>query len=243
MPQDVSMLYKSVISERKAMLMLQLTLMAKKSRISAPKLQKALVGISRICESHLATYKVLKHYHSRIASGKQDLQSQRKKNHNRTRKRISMREKEESVDFRNPWFSSNHQTLLFKTILIPEVNFWELQIHHYEVFPCSFNHEQRIVAAQETRRKGHLVRFGYKVQVWGRLQSQQQCHRCRDCLPDPPECQELNLLNCSETIERPNNSDYFALQLEDSILRGLKNLFPEYKAILERAITSATANR
>jgi len=118
-----------------------------------------------------------------------------------------MREKEESVDFRNPWFSSNHQTLLFKTILIPEVNFWELQIHHYEVFPCSFNHEQRIVAAQETRRKGHLVRFGYKVQVWGRLQSQQQCHRCRDCLPDPPECQELNLLNCSETIERPNNSD------------------------------------
>jgi Lon protease-like protein len=58
-------------------LMLQLTLMAKKSRISAPKLQKALVGISRICESHLATYKVLKHYHSRIASGKQDLQSQR----------------------------------------------------------------------------------------------------------------------------------------------------------------------
>jgi len=77
MPQDVSMLYKSVISERKAMLMLQLTLMAKKSRISAPKLQKALVGISRICESHLATYKVLKHYHSRIASGKQDLQSQR----------------------------------------------------------------------------------------------------------------------------------------------------------------------
>jgi len=77
MPQDVSMLYKSVISERKAMLMLQLTLMAKKSRISAPKLQKALVGISRICESHLATYKVLKHYHSRIASGKQDLQSRR----------------------------------------------------------------------------------------------------------------------------------------------------------------------
>jgi hypothetical protein len=55
MPQDVSMLYKSVISERKAMLMLQLILMAKKSRISAPKLQKALVGICRICESRLAT--------------------------------------------------------------------------------------------------------------------------------------------------------------------------------------------
>ncbi|KAL3604571.1 hypothetical protein D5086_005430 [Populus alba] len=76
MPQDVSMLYKSVISERKAMLVLQLTLMAKKSRTSAPKLQKALVGICRICESHLATYLVLKHYHSRIASGKQELQSQ-----------------------------------------------------------------------------------------------------------------------------------------------------------------------
>ncbi|KAG6785473.1 hypothetical protein POTOM_011206 [Populus tomentosa] len=59
------------------MLVLQLTLMAKKSRISAPKLQKALVGICRICESHLATYLVQKHYHSRIASGKQDLQSQR----------------------------------------------------------------------------------------------------------------------------------------------------------------------
>jgi len=74
-PSDVLMLYKSVISERKAMLTLESTLVAENPRISAPELQKALVGICRLGESHLATQLLLRYYHSRIARGIHDLQN------------------------------------------------------------------------------------------------------------------------------------------------------------------------
>ncbi|KAB5527896.1 hypothetical protein DKX38_021743 [Salix brachista] len=47
-PSDVLMLYKSAISDMKAMLTLESTLVAENSRISAPELQKALVGICRL---------------------------------------------------------------------------------------------------------------------------------------------------------------------------------------------------
>lgn len=74
-PSDVLMLYKSAISGRKAMLTLESTLVAENSRISAPELQKALVGICRLGESHLATQLLVKYYQSRIASGIHDLQN------------------------------------------------------------------------------------------------------------------------------------------------------------------------
>jgi hypothetical protein len=74
-PSDVLMLYKSVISERKAMLTLESTLVAENPRISAPELQKALVGICRLGESHLATQLLLRYCHSRIAHGIHDLQN------------------------------------------------------------------------------------------------------------------------------------------------------------------------
>ncbi|KAJ6680806.1 EXOCYST COMPLEX COMPONENT 8 [Salix purpurea] len=47
-PSDVLMLCKSAISDMKAMLTLESTLVAENSRISAPELQKALVGICRL---------------------------------------------------------------------------------------------------------------------------------------------------------------------------------------------------
>ncbi|XP_021630899.2 exocyst complex component EXO84A isoform X2 [Manihot esculenta] len=74
-PPDVLMLYNSAISERKAMLVLQLTLVAENSRITAPELQKALVGICRLGECHLANQLLLKYYHSRLATGINKLQS------------------------------------------------------------------------------------------------------------------------------------------------------------------------
>ncbi|KAG6750285.1 hypothetical protein POTOM_047389 [Populus tomentosa] len=74
-PSDVLMLYKSLISERKAMLTLESTLVAENSRISGPELQKAPVGICRLGESHLANQLLLRYYHSRIARGIHDLQN------------------------------------------------------------------------------------------------------------------------------------------------------------------------
>ncbi|KAF3655828.1 putative histone-lysine N-methyltransferase, H3 lysine-9 specific SUVH1-like isoform 1 [Capsicum annuum] len=65
---DELMCYNSKISEKTSMIADQLTLVAKNPRISAPELQKALVGLRRIGESDLATQLLLKYYHSRIAA-------------------------------------------------------------------------------------------------------------------------------------------------------------------------------
>ncbi|WCJ38266.1 hypothetical protein M5689_019338 [Euphorbia peplus] len=68
-PLDLLMLYNSAISERKAMITLQLTLEAENCRICSTELQKALVGICRLGDGHLATQLLVKYYHARLASG------------------------------------------------------------------------------------------------------------------------------------------------------------------------------
>ncbi|KAK4418424.1 Exocyst complex component EXO84C [Sesamum alatum] len=67
--------YRSAVSEKRAMLADQLTLMAKHPRVSAPELQKALSGLCRLGENDLAIRLMLQYYHSRIASGVYNLQS------------------------------------------------------------------------------------------------------------------------------------------------------------------------
>ncbi|OMO54131.1 hypothetical protein COLO4_36582 [Corchorus olitorius] len=73
-PVDVVLSYNQVVSEKKAMLILQLTLSAENPRISAAELQKVLAGICRLGDSHLATQLLLKYYHSRIQTGIHNLQ-------------------------------------------------------------------------------------------------------------------------------------------------------------------------
>ncbi|GMJ09054.1 hypothetical protein HRI_004574600 [Hibiscus trionum] len=73
-PEDLLLLYNSVISEKKAMLTLQLTLSAENPKISAAELQKVLIGICRLGDTHLATQLLLKYYHSRLATGRHNLQ-------------------------------------------------------------------------------------------------------------------------------------------------------------------------
>ncbi|KAG6787501.1 hypothetical protein POTOM_009142 [Populus tomentosa] len=160
MPQDVSMLYKSVISGRRAMLVLQLTLMAKKSRISAPKLQKALVGICRICEKS--------------------------------------------------------QRLVLRPCLIEHIH------------PCLEEVLDQIHV--DHFKKGFCISkqlmLGFRIDIFCQLLFY-GCWATSRLLP---------------AHQQPTYTIDFALHLEDSVLRGLKNLFPEYTAILESAITSATAN-
>ncbi|KAI3449808.1 hypothetical protein Pfo_006473 [Paulownia fortunei] len=71
---DQLMSYNSTISEKRAMLSDQFTLVAKHPRVCAPELQKALVGLCQLGDNHLATQLMLQYYHSRIASGIYDLQ-------------------------------------------------------------------------------------------------------------------------------------------------------------------------
>ncbi|TYG93967.1 hypothetical protein ES288_A11G152300v1 [Gossypium darwinii] len=74
-PVDLLLLYNSAIAEKKAMLTLQLTLSAENTRISAAELQKVLVGICKLGDSHLATQLLLKYYRLRLATGRHHLQS------------------------------------------------------------------------------------------------------------------------------------------------------------------------
>lgn len=68
------MLYNSLISERKSMLIQQFTQIAEHSKIARPKLQKALAGLCRLGDSQFAVCLLLKCYHSRIQSGIYSLQ-------------------------------------------------------------------------------------------------------------------------------------------------------------------------
>ncbi|XP_009788412.1 exocyst complex component EXO84A-like isoform X2 [Nicotiana sylvestris] len=70
---DEVMGYNSTISEKRSMIADQLTLVAQNPRVSAPELQKTLVGLCRIGDNNLATQLLLKYYHSRIASSTHDL--------------------------------------------------------------------------------------------------------------------------------------------------------------------------
>ncbi|KAI3741983.1 hypothetical protein L1987_59662 [Smallanthus sonchifolius] len=71
---DVWTCYKSDMAERRVMLADKLTLMADNTRVSAAELQKSLAGLSRLGFDHLATRLLFKYYHTRIASGVNNLQ-------------------------------------------------------------------------------------------------------------------------------------------------------------------------
>ncbi|KAK2648883.1 hypothetical protein Ddye_016372 [Dipteronia dyeriana] len=66
---DVVLQYNAAISKKKAMLTLQLTLVAENPRITATELRKTLVELCRLGDNHLATQLLIKYYHSRIVTG------------------------------------------------------------------------------------------------------------------------------------------------------------------------------
>ncbi|XP_048127342.1 uncharacterized protein LOC125312643 [Rhodamnia argentea] len=65
--------YKSMRSERKVKLVIQLTQLAQNQRITAPELLKALVGLRRLGNSNLAIQLSLQYHHSHIAAGMRNL--------------------------------------------------------------------------------------------------------------------------------------------------------------------------
>ncbi|XP_071938251.1 exocyst complex component EXO84B-like isoform X3 [Coffea arabica] len=67
------MSYNSAISEKKAMLEDQFTRLARNPRVSAPELQKALLGLCRLGNSYLAIQLLLDYYDARIVRGTHDL--------------------------------------------------------------------------------------------------------------------------------------------------------------------------
>ncbi|KAL2323407.1 hypothetical protein Fmac_027786 [Flemingia macrophylla] len=67
-------LYNSLISEKKSMLIQQMTQIAENHRTAGPELQRTLAGLNRLGDSQLAIKLLLKHYHLRIETGTDNLQ-------------------------------------------------------------------------------------------------------------------------------------------------------------------------
>ncbi|KAL5149137.1 Exocyst complex component EXO84A [Glycine soja] len=68
------MLYESAISEKKSMLIQQLSQIAENKRTPGPELQRALARLCRLGDTQLAINLLLKHYHLRVANGTDNLQ-------------------------------------------------------------------------------------------------------------------------------------------------------------------------
>ncbi|KAJ6724030.1 EXOCYST COMPLEX COMPONENT 8 [Salix koriyanagi] len=178
-PSDVLMLYKSAISDMKAMLTLESTLVAENSRISAPELQKALVGICRLGESHLATQfaEVLSFAYSA---------------------RSFMKLYGETSPFASEFIQWVYEEI--------------------EVFAVSC--ARYVISVSETILRKSSASL-LQLMVIG--------ERPEFCLLTSSG---RNLVTVLQAITG-DVTPLIALQLEDSILRGLMNLFSEYIAILE----------
>ncbi|XP_027362971.1 exocyst complex component EXO84B-like [Abrus precatorius] len=71
---EIMLLYNSVISEKKSMLIQQLAQIAENERTAGPELQRVLVGLCRLGDCQLAIHLLIKHYHLRIVAGTNNLQ-------------------------------------------------------------------------------------------------------------------------------------------------------------------------
>ncbi|WMV47412.1 hypothetical protein MTR67_040797 [Solanum verrucosum] len=130
---DELMCYNSKISEKTSMIAGQLTVVAKNPRVSAPELQKALIGLRRIGESDLATELLLKYYQSRIADGTHDMFFSKAYTHE-----LYLREVTKFL------FSMISQAAKSFTLLHGENSSYESELHRWvmeqtEIFSVCFN--------------------------------------------------------------------------------------------------------
>ncbi|KAF2314723.1 hypothetical protein GH714_030175 [Hevea brasiliensis] len=255
-PSDVLMLYNSAISERKAMLTLQLTLVAENSRITAAELQKALVGICRLGEGHLSTQLLLKYYHSRLATGINNLQSSKS-----FLQGLYIKELSKFV------FSMISQAARSFVMLYGETSPYALELilwaeREIEVFVVSFAKHLKSTSEISSGLSAAVEAVQFAISYCSLLEAQrlvlQPClvkhlHLYlvsgilnEDCSymvvgQQPEYCMLTNSGRKFVTLLQAIIKDVTplaALQMESSILSGLSNLFIEYIAILEKAITS-----
>ncbi|KAJ6329737.1 hypothetical protein OIU77_011245 [Salix suchowensis] len=182
-PSDALMLYKSAISDMKAMLKLESTLVAENSRISAPELQKALVGICRLGESHLATQELSRFVFSMISQAA----------------RSFMKLYGETSPFASEFIQ------------------WVYEEIEVVVVSCA----RYVISVSETILRKSSASLLQLIVIGERPEF---------CLLTSSG---RNLVTVLQTITG-DVTPLIALQLEDSILRGLMNLFSEYIAILEK---------
>ncbi|KAG5232234.1 exocyst complex component EXO84B [Salix suchowensis] len=237
-PSDALMLYKSAISDMKAMLTLESTLVAENSRISAPELQKALVGICRLGESHLATH------------GIHDLQNSKLFLHG-----VYIRELSRFVFSMISQAARSFMKLYGETSpFASEFIQWVYEEIEVVVVSCA----RYVISVSEvsSRLSTTVESVQFALSYCSLLETQRLVLRpcliehVRPCIKSSASLLQLivigerpefclltssgrNLVTVLQTITG-DVTPLIALQLEDSILRGLMNLFSEYIAILEK---------
>ncbi|XP_022728216.1 exocyst complex component EXO84B-like [Durio zibethinus] len=286
-PVDLLLLYNSMISEKKAMLTLQLTLSAENQRISAAELQNVLVGICRLGDSHLATQLLLKYYHLRLATGIHNLQCSQSlldglyvkelakfvfSMMSQAARRLMMLYGETSphvskliqwareetklfVASFNKYVKSSSditgglsaaaEAMQFAMSYCSLLKSQRLFLRPYlikhirpcmeEVLQIHINHFKKVISmftATETWVLGRYLISGILSEGNFMVVGQQLEY----CMLTNSGWKFLTLLQAIIADVNP----LLAIQMEGSILKGLMNLFTEYIAILEKAITFET---
>ncbi|XVE53464.1 hypothetical protein DITRI_Ditri03aG0005500 [Diplodiscus trichospermus] len=286
-PMDLLLLYNSVISEKKAMLTLQLTLLAENPRISAAELQRVLVGICRLGDNHLANQLLLKHYHSRLATGIHNLQWSQSFSDG-----LYVKELAKFV------FSMISQAARSFMMLYGETSPYASELSQWarevtKLFVASFNKYVKSSSDVTGGLSAAVESMQFAMSYCSLLKSQRLYLRpylvkhIRPCMEEVLQIHinhfkkvigmftatdtwvlgrylisdissERNVMVVGQQPEYymlTNSSQKFitmlqaiiadviplvAIQMEGSILKGLMNLFTEYMAILEKAITFET---
>ncbi|KAG5587488.1 hypothetical protein H5410_047922 [Solanum commersonii] len=247
---DELMCYNSKISEKASMIADQLTVVAKNPRVSAPELQKALVGLRRIGESDLATELLLKYYQSRIADGTHDMFF--------------------SKAYTHELYLEKSQTAKSFTLLHGENSSYESELHRWvmeqtEIFSVCFNNyvismvepssglSTAVEAVQSTMAYCSLLEaHGIELQssliehirpmyagVSGILSPDSYPTNTGQPLSDC--CLLTNSGRKFITLNQAileEVSPLIQLHMEGLLLRGLLDLFTEYTSILESALTN-----
>ncbi|KAE8681753.1 Phospholipid sterol acyl transferase 1 isoform 1 [Hibiscus syriacus] len=208
-PEDLLMLYNSAVYEKKAMLTLQQTLSAENPRISAAELQKVLIGICRLGDTHLATQLLLKYYHSRLATGRHNLQCSQSFLDGF---QWAREETELVIDSFNKYVKSSSD--------VTEGFSKAVEAMQFSLSYCSLLKSQRYLISG-ILSEGNYVVAGQHPEY---------------CLLTNSGRKFITLLQAIIADVTP----FLAIRMEGSILNGLMNLFTEYIAILEEAITFET---
>ncbi|KAF7818461.1 exocyst complex component EXO84B-like isoform X2 [Senna tora] len=235
-----TMLYGSLISERKSMFIQQLTQIVEYQKIAIPELQKALAGLCRLGDNQLAVRLLLKYYHSRIQTGIYNLQWSKSSS-----SEIYTRELAKFV------FSVISQAASGFVILCGETSphASELMVWSYEETKSLVTCLDKYIKSISEIRGRCLVSgiFGGESSSLAVGQLPEYCmltnsdvlellHSTRSLIT----CLHLPLAVFNQAIIE-DISPLVALQMGGLVVSGLMNLFTQYNVILERALTSETS--
>ncbi|XP_021888566.1 exocyst complex component EXO84B-like isoform X3 [Carica papaya] len=223
---NVLTLYNSEISERKAMVTSRLKLVSGNPRTSAPELQKALIGLHRLDDNHLATQLLLKYYHSRVMNGIHRLQCSKSLLHG-----LYIKELSRFIFSMMSQAAQSFAMVYGETSYTSELIQWaceetEIRPCMEEVLQTHIEHFKKVIGSFATADAWVLGRY---LMLISYVDIEQQPEHC---LLTKSGQKFLTLLQAITECTTP----LLLLQMEASILEELTNLFMEYMLILEKAL-------